>query len=51
MHSGGQGRGVFSFLPVLCLIAICKDPFPLPTGDGGRWIKLQTTGENNDSRN
>jgi hypothetical protein len=25
------------FLPVLCLIAIYKGLFSLPTGDGGRW--------------
>ena len=30
------GRGVLSFLPVLCLVSICGCSFSLPTGDGIR---------------
>ena len=41
MHSDGQGRGVFSFLVVLCLISIYACSSPLPTGDGERSRRLR----------
>ena len=39
MHSDGQGRGVYSFYQVWCLIAFYKCPFTLSAGDGALVFK------------